>query len=475
MSGDEICLLNAADIRGLYSKKAISPVEVVGAFLRRIEQINPATNAIVTVAAEQALAEAKVAEQNMMRGEILPPLHGIPFSVKDNIFTKGIRTTSGSLLFRDHVPAEDAGVVVAMKRSGAIVLGKTNTPAFGWTGTTDNKVFGPTRNPYELALTPGGSSGGAAVAAATAMAAVNIGTDGGGSLRIPAAFTGTVGFKPSHGRVPDVPPHTHWLFQHYGPIARSVSDIRLVLGAIAGPDPHDPHSLPAGADSYPDPAAAARKPRLLFTTQLGFTEAVDPEIASICRSAALAFGEFGWEVAERELDWPNPTPFANVIAGFGLWSRLRGFEHRTDEIEDGILAIIESVRPLPNTAFYDAYFARNAWCGKVFELFESIDLLLTPATACAPFAIGRTYPAEINGEPASPSSWSPYLRAFNITGQPAISVPAGMTKAGLPIGLQIVGARFCDRQVIDAAAAFEQVRPWRTMGALEALNRQATT
>lgn len=468
---DDVCLLEATALRGLYEKKAISPVEVTEAYLRRIERINPATNAVVTIAAEHALAGAKAAERTMMSGERLPDLHGLPFLAKDNILTKGIRTTSGSLLFKDFVPAEDSGVVAAMKRSGAFLLGKTNTPAFGWTGTTDNKVFGPTRNPYDLTLTPGGSSGGAAVAAATAMAALNIGTDGGGSLRIPSAFTGTVGFKPSHGRVPDTPPHTHWLFQHYGPIARSVADIRLVFDAIAGPVPQDPHSLPRTGAS-PNPAvAAARKPRVLFTTQLGFTETVDSEVASICRDAAFAFREIGWDVAERELDWSNPAPFANVIAGFGLWARIRDFEARADEIEHGILTIVETVKSLPNTAFYDAYFARNTWCGSVFELFENIDLLLTPTTACPPFAIGQYYPSQINGKACSPSSWSPFLRAFNITGQPAISVPAGMTKAGLPVGFQIVGGRFCDHQVLDAAATFERIRPWRKTAAIDALNR----
>jgi aspartyl-tRNA(Asn)/glutamyl-tRNA(Gln) amidotransferase subunit A len=471
MSDDEVCLLNAAEIRGLYAKRAISPIEVAEAYFRRIEQFNPATNAMVTVASELALAEAKVAEQKMMREETLAPLHGIPFSVKDNIFTKGIRSTSGSLLFQDYVPAEDAGVVAAMKRAGAIVLGKTNTPAFGWTGITTNKVFGSTRNPYDLTRTPGGSSGGAAVAAATAMAALHIGTDGGGSIRVPAAFTGTVGFKPSHGRVPDVPSHTHWLFQHYGPVARSVADIRLVMAAIAGPDPRDPYSLPIGADPSPD--LTALKPRLLFTTQLGFVEAVDQEVAAICRSTAFAFRELGWEVEERELAWPNPAPFASVIAGFGLWSRVKGYEHRADEIEDGILAIIDSVRSLPNTAFYDAYFARNVWCAQVSELFESVDLVLTPTTACAPFALGEAAPPEIDGRLATPASWSPYLRAFNITGQPAISVPAGVTQTGLPIGMQIVGPRFCDRLVMDAAAVLERVRPWRVAGAIDALSRQS--
>lgn len=471
MPDDEVCLLNAAEIHALYAKRAVSPVEVTEAYLRRIERFNPATNAIVTVASEMALADAAAAEQKMMREETLAPLHGLPFSVKDNIFTKGIRSTSGSLLFKDYVPTEDSGVVSAMKRAGAIVLGKSNTPAFGWTGVTDNKVFGVTRNPHNLTLTPGGSSGGAAVAAATAMAALHVGTDGGGSLRIPAGFTGTVGFKPSHGRVPDVPPHTHWLFQHYGPIARTVADIRRVMDAIAGPDPRDPHSLPIGTDL--SPAFKKRKPRLMFTTQLGFVDAVDPEIAAICRSTALAFRELGWEIVERDLAWANPGSFAGVIAGFGLWSRIKGHEHKTDEIEEGILAIIDSMRSLPNTAFYDAYFLRNTWCAQVFELFETIDLLLTPTTACPPFAVSKAGPPEIDGKPALPGSWSPYLRPFNITGQPAISVPAGTTKTGLPVGLQIVGGRFCDRLVIDAAATLELIRPWRMTAAIDALEHQS--
>jgi aspartyl-tRNA(Asn)/glutamyl-tRNA(Gln) amidotransferase subunit A len=463
MSSDDLCWLHATDLRRLYASKAISPVEVVDAFLRRIDQANSATNAFVTVVADQAREAAKAAEAEMMRNESLPPLHGIPFSVKDNILTKGVRTTMGSPIFRNYVPEEDAGVVAALKRNGSIMLGKTNTPAFGWKGTTDNLVFGPTRNPLDLKLTPGGSSGGAAVAAATGMSAINVGTDGGGSLRIPAAFTGTVGFKPSHGRIPDVPPHTHWLVQHYGPIARSVGDVALILGAVAGPDSRDPYSLPASRDSFENLGTSNnRKLRLLFTTQLGFVDAIDQEVEAICRSAAYSFQDLGWEVVERELDWPNPASFADVISGFGLWSRLRDYEHRTDEIEEGMLTIINSVRSLPNTAFYDACLERNRWCGGALELFKSVDLLLTPAAATLPFAIGKSYPEQINGRAASPSSWSPYLRSFNLTGQPAISIPAGKSKDGLPVGLQIVGPRFGDRQVLEAAAAFERIRPWPT-------------
>lgn len=470
MSANSLGSLGAVELRQLYSRRAVSPVEVVKACVERIAKYNPATNAVVTLAAEQAVAEAERAERQLNSGSPLPPLFGLPCLVKDNIMTAGIRSTSGSPLFSDHVPSDDAGVVAAAKKSGAIILGKTNTPSFGWKATTDNKVFGVTRNPYDLSLTPGGSSGGAAVAAATAMVPINIGTDGGGSLRIPAAFTGTVGFKPTHGRVPDVPPHTHWLIQHYGPISTRVSDIRLIFDAISCTDPRDPHSIPEFAVDHRRDAVPP--PRALFTTQLGFVQAVDPEVASLCRAAAFSFRDIGWEVEERDLDWTDPAPFANVISAFGLASRLKGFEHRTDDIEDGISRILEAVKTLPNTAFYDAYVARNVWCAKPHQLFENVDLLMTPTVACAPFPVDSANPQQIDGSATAATAWSPYLRAFNITGQPAISVPAGFTSDGRPVGLQIVARRFADQQLIAAAMSFEAIRPWPQSRAVEAIERQ---
>ncbi len=472
MSDDELCQTDATGLRELFTTRKTSPVEVVDIFSRRIERLNPVLNAFVATSIERARADALLAERQMM-DDGAPLLLGIPFSVKDNIMTEGIVSTSGSPLFRNHLPAEDSGVVAALKRSGAIVIGKTNTPAFGWKGTTDNLLFGPTPNPYDASLTAGGSSGGAAVAAATALAPINIGTDGGGSLRIPAAFTGTVGFKPSHGRIADVPPHTHWLLQHYGPIARSVRDIALILQASAGPNPRDPHSLPPAADSFLkalDETPAKR--RLIFTTQLGFTDTVDSEIAEICRTAAGAFRELGWEVVERDLDWPDPADFAGVLSAIGLRSRLKGFEERTSEIDAGILEIIETANRLPANAFYDAYFKRNEWCAHPFSLFEHIDLLITPTAATPPFPIGRSYPETIDGKPGKPSTWSPFLRPFNITGQPAVSVPAGRTAAGLPVGMQIVGPRFGDSEVLSAAAAFEKLRPWPTRWTLDQMKNR---
>jgi aspartyl-tRNA(Asn)/glutamyl-tRNA(Gln) amidotransferase subunit A len=461
MTDDELCQTDACGIRELYSARKVSPVEVTDAFLRRIAKINPVLNSFVCVSSDNARAAAKRAEQQQMDGSPTPLLHGLPFSVKDNIMTEGIPSTSGSPLFKDHVPTEDWGVVASLKRAGAFVIGKTNTPAFGWTGTTDNKLFGPTPNPYDARLTAGGSSGGAAVAAATHLAPINIGTDGGGSLRTPAAFTGTVGFKPSHGRIADVPPHTHWSLQHYGPIARSVRDIALILEAAAGPHPRDPHSLPAETINYRSLLdRAPEKKRVLFTTQLGFTAAVDPVIAALCRNAANACRELGWDVVEHDLAWPDPAPFANILSAAGLWSRLRNHGHKVDDIEPGILSILEFARSLPPHAFYEAYAERNLWCAHAHQLFETIDILMTPTTAAPPFELGRLFPDTIDGKPARPSDWSPYLRSFNITGQPAISVPVGTTKTGLPVGMQMVGGRFGDAQLLAVAAAFERLRPW---------------
>jgi Asp-tRNA(Asn)/Glu-tRNA(Gln) amidotransferase A subunit family amidase len=458
MQGDDLHRLSVGQLGALYRTRKLSPVEMVRAALARVERLNPGLNALVLVAAEQALAEAARAEQAYGRGEAVPPLLGVPVTVKDNILTHGMRSTMGSPLFADHVPDADSGVVARARAAGAIIIGKSNTPAFGWTAITDNLLFGPTRNPFDPTLTPGGSSGGGAVATATGMVPIGIGTDGGGSLRTPGAFTGTVGFKPSHGRLPDTPPHPHWIIQHYGPLTRSVADAAAFLDATAGPCAEDPHSLPL--PDKPFTAALARPPkalRVLFTTQFGWCGKVDAQIAAACRAVAGRLGELGWQVEERDLHWDDPAPFANVIAMLGLHHRLAPLRHRRADIDDGIQALLETADALPPNAFYEAYLTRNAWCAQPLGLFEEIDLLVTPTTAALPFPVGRFAPATINGEPAAAGEWNPFLRAFNLTGQPAITLPVGKSREGLPIGLQLVGPRFGDALVLAAGAAIEQM------------------
>ena len=251
MANDELCWAPALELAGLIRRRKVSPVEVVDAVLARIETVNPRLNALVTVTADAARKAAKAAERAVTRrGAALGPLHGVPFSVKDLIITKGVRTTFGTPLYRDHVPTEDAPMVERMKAAGAIMLGKTNTPTFGWIGATHNLLFGPTRNPWNLARTPGGSSGGASAAAAAGLGPLHIGTDGGGSIRIPASFAGVFGFKPSFGRIPLYPFSGAWSLSHVGPLTRTVADAALMMNVCAGPDERDMYSLPAERVDY---------------------------------------------------------------------------------------------------------------------------------------------------------------------------------------------------------------------------------
>src|SRR5437016_3312446 len=365
MADGRLCWLPATERATLIRRKKVSPVEVVDAILDRIERINPKLNAFVTLTDEAARREAKAAERALMRrSTLLGPLHGVPFSVKDLVVTKGVRTTFGTPLYRDNVPTEDAPMVERMKRAGAILLGKTNTPTFGWIGATHNLLFGPTRNPWDLERTPGGSSGGASAAAAAGLGPLHIGTDGGGSIRIPASFAGIFGLKASYGRIPAYPPSGAWSLSHIGPMTRTVADAALMMNVCAGPDERDHYR------------------------------------------------------------------------------------------------IIEATLRNPPTRYVQAWFDRLAWWQHPREFFETYDLLLTPTIACPPFPIGLDNPTEIAGKRVEPYAWIPFTYPFNLTGQPAASVPCGFTNEGLPIGLQIVGRRFDDAGVLGAAAAFERARPW---------------
>src|SRR6266545_2978873 len=278
MADARLAWLPATELAALIRKKQVSPVEVIGAVLDRIDRINPRLNAFVTLTDDQARREAKAAERALMkRGARLGPLHGVPFGVKDLVITKGVRTTFGTPLYRDHVPTEHAPIVERMKTAGAIMLGKTNTPTLGWIGSTHNLLFGATRNPWNLERTPGGSSGGASAAVAAGLAPLHIGTDGGGSIRIPASFAGIFGFKASYGRIPAYPPSGGWSLSHVGPMTRTVRDAALMMSVCAGPDERDQYSLPADRVDYVKALSGSLKGlRVGYTDDLGFADAVDP-------------------------------------------------------------------------------------------------------------------------------------------------------------------------------------------------------
>ena len=462
MATDELCWMPAAEMAALIRRKKVSPVQVVDAVLDRIAKVDPRLNAFVTLTADRARRDARAAERAVTRrGATLGALHGVPFSVKDLVITKGVRTTFGTLLFRDNVPTEDAPIVERLKAAGAIMLGKTNTPAFGWIGATHNLLFGPTRNPWNLDRTPGGSSGGASAAAAAGFGPLHVGTDGGGSIRIPASFAGVYGFKASYGRIPIYPVSGAWSLSHVGPLTRTVTDAALMLNASAGPDERDQYSLPAERVHYVKALGGGIKGlRVAYADDLGFVEALDPEVRQVCAKASKAFRELGCRVDTVSPRWPSPADaWAQLFCG-GIATRMASFRDRRDEIEPGLQDIIDGFLEAPPTRYVQAWFDRLAWWQHPRALFEKYDLLVTPTVACPPFPIGLDNATEIAGRAVPPYAWTPFTWPFNVTGQPAASVPCGFTRDGLPIGLQIVGRRYADTTVLRASAAFEKARPW---------------
>ena len=468
MADDELCWLSAADLATAYRRRSLSPVEVTRAVLARIERVNPSLNAFVTLLPEEAMRAARAAERAMgARGRTkaakLGPLHGVPFSTKDLVTTKGIRTTWGMRLFADTVPVEDAPIVGRMLAAGAIQLGKTNTPSLGWIGATHNLLFGATRNPWNLDRTPGGSSGGASAAVAAGLGPLAIGTDGGGSIRIPAAFAGIFGHKPSYGRIPIAPPSPAWSLSHVGPMTRTVTDAALMMNACAGPDERDQYSLPAAQTDYVAALRGTLKGlRVAWSPDLGFARAVDPEVRRATEAAARGFRELGCRVDAVKLEWPSPKdPWQAIFCG-GIAARLAPFvAARRADIDEGLAAIVDEALTWGPTRYVQAWIDRLAWYDHVRRLFETHDLLLTPTTACPAFAVGLDNATEIDGTKLDAYDWIPFTFPFNMTGHPAASVPCGFTRDGLPIGLQIVGRRFDDAGVLRAARAFERAHPWQ--------------
>jgi aspartyl-tRNA(Asn)/glutamyl-tRNA(Gln) amidotransferase subunit A len=461
MANDDLCWMSAAALAAGIARRRLSPIEVVDAVLARIEKLER-LNAYVTVDAEGARRAARAAERAVARkGGRLGPLHGVPFSVKDLVITRGVRTTFGTPLYKDNVPAEDAPVVERLKAAGAIMIGKTNTPTFGWIGATHNLLFGATRNPWNLERTPGGSSGGAAAAVAAGLAPLAVGTDGGGSIRIPASFTGIYGLKPSFGRIPVHPPSAAWSLSHVGPMTRTVKDAALMLEVCAGPDERDWGSLPASRFDYVRSLGRGVKGlRVAYTDTLGYAEVVDPEVRGACARAARVFRELGCRVEEIDPRWPSPFGAWRAIFAGGIAARLAPYASERDKVDPGLLRLVDEALKSPPTAFVQGFFDRHAWLDHPRRLFEKYDLLVTPTLARPAFAVGLDNPTEIAGRPVPEWAWTPFTYPFNLTGQPAASVPCGFSKDGLPIGLQIVGRRFDDAGVLRASAAFEAARPW---------------
>ncbi|MBI4270654.1 MAG: amidase [Candidatus Rokubacteria bacterium] len=453
---------SALELRDLVRKKDVSPVEVTETVLARLAAANPVLNAFCLVVADTARAAAREAEIAVVKGEPLGPLHGVPVSVKDVLATRGLATTGGSRLFADHVPDEDAIPVARAKAAGMVLLGKTTTSEFGHKAVTESPLFGVTRNPWDPALTPGGSSGGAAAAVASGIGPLALGSDGGGSVRIPAAFCGVYGLKPSFGRVPHAGGFPGWAHvSHVGPLARTVRDAAVLLDVLAGADDRDRRSLPREAGSYLEACDAdVRGLHVAWTPDLGYAR-VDPRVRAVCESAAAEFETLGCHVEVVNPGWENPEEiFGTLIAAqfHAAWSaRLAEDEGLMDPT---LVKFIRRGAAVTAPDYVRALERVDGYWTEVRAFLERFDLLLMPTVAVPPFAAGAPPPREIGGERVSVLGWMPFTYPFNLTGQPAASVPAGFTDDGLPVGLQIVGRRHADGTVLAASAAFEAVRPW---------------
>lgn len=462
MNADEICYMPAAEMARLVRNKKLSPVEVVEAILDRIERVNPKINAYCTLLADDARKIARQAEDAVMQGEELGPLHGVPFSIKDLVFTKGIRTTGGSKIYENFIPNQDAIVVERLKAAGAIPMGKTNTPEFGYKAVTDNLVFGTTRNPWNLEKTSGGSSGGAGVAVASGLGPLAIGSDGGGSIRVPSSFCGIFGLKPSFGRVPQYPGFGGWeSLSHTGPMTRTVRDAALMLDVLAGPDDRDRLSLPNSRLSYFTCLRGDIKGlKIAWSPDLGYA-VVDSRVRAITEEAVKAFSELGCQVDLINPGIDNPERIFGTIVAVDTATALEDkFEEWQDRMDPPLVKFILRGRSFTASDYVKACFKRQAFWQQVRPLFEKYDLLLTPTLPVPPFEVNVMQPRFIEGQKVSPLAWLHFTYPFNMTGQPAATVPCGWTDDGLPVGLQIVGRRFDDMSVLDASAAFEAARPW---------------
>ncbi len=462
MDAIDLCYLPATELGVAIRTKQVSPVDVVDAMLARIERLNPRLNAYCTVAASAARAAAKEAEAAVMRGDALGTLHGIPVSIKDLIATQGIRTTHGSKLYEQFIPDEDAPVVERLKHAGAIILGKTNTPEFGHKAITNNLVFGLSRNPWSLEHTPGGSSGGAAAAVAAGLGPLAVGTDGGGSIRIPSSCCGIFGLKPTLGLVAAAPTFGGLeTLSHTGPMTRTVRDAALMLNAMVGADPRDLSSLPvAGIDHLASLDRGIHGLRVAWSPDLGYA-AVDPQVRQLAEGAAGRFTELGCHVEGAHPDFADPAEAYQILSTASRAARIADQWPAARERFDPSLAVqIEAGMRWSAIDFVNAANVRRTLNEAFVRFFRRYDLLLTPTLTAPPPPVTVETHAEIAGQKVTRLGWLAFTFPLNLIGYPAASIPCGRTRQGLPVGLQIVAPRFAEVLVLRAAAAFEAIAPW---------------
>jgi aspartyl-tRNA(Asn)/glutamyl-tRNA(Gln) amidotransferase subunit A len=472
MKHDDIAWLGVDELTQAYRRRELSPVDVASATLERIESLNPQLNAFCLVDADSALRDARASEARWMRDEALGPLDGVPASIKDLILTRGWPTLRGSLSVDPAGPWDtDAPATARLREAGAVLLGKTTTPEYGWRGSTDSRVYGITRNPWRLDTTPGGSSGGATAAVAAGLGPLALGTDGGGSVRIPAAFTATVGLKAHFGRVPAWPMSPMGTVSHVGPQTRTVADCARLLEVIAKPDSRDWTALPAQPHDWSADVARGRRPdgirglRIAFSPRLGHVKWIDPRIERALDAAAKTFSDLGAIVESAD---PGFEDSADVFRVHWFTSA-RHLLHRLPAekqalLDPGLREVVDYAARYTIADYLDAQLRRGQMAAAMARFAQRFDLLLTPATAVLPFAVGRVMPQPPDGLQVGMIQdwtwWTPFSYPFNLTQQPAIVLPCGFSDDGLPIGLQLVAPAHREDLCLLAGAAYEAATDW---------------
>ncbi len=461
MQSEDLGFMPATQLAEMIRTKRISPVEYTRALLQRINTLEPKVNAFVHLAADRAMDAALAAEAQLMSGERIGRLHGVPVTIKDLAITRDMPTQQGSLMHKGDQPTEDTPIVPRLRQEGAIVLGKTTTSEFGWKGVSQSPLTGITHNPWKHGYNAGASSAGAGAATAAGFGPLHQGSDGAGSIRMPAHFCGVFGLKPSFGRVPSYPVSTGDLTSHNGPLTRTVADAALMLEVMAGPHPLDFTTLEAGPAAYLARLhEGVRGKRIAYSPDLGHAR-VDPDVAALVKAAALRFSELGAMVEEVPTPWAAQGP--ELIRFF--WSahltrlkpRLARWEQQMDP---GLVACIKAATDVAVADYQLARERKMKYVADIHRWFQDWDLLLTPAVSVAAFPAEKLMPQHWPQHEWDWVSWAEFSYPFNMSWNPAASVPCGFTADGLPVGLQIVGRRFDDLGVLQAAAAFEAIQPW---------------
>jgi aspartyl-tRNA(Asn)/glutamyl-tRNA(Gln) amidotransferase subunit A len=462
ISSDDLGFMSAADLQAAYAARQLSPVEVARSLLDRIGALDGRFNAMVILTPEIALAQARASEAAYAGGGPVRPLEGVPVTMKDMHPTKGLVTAMGSMATKDWVPDEDAPCIARLHAAGTVMLGKTTVPEFGWKGVSQSTLSGITHNPWRRGLNAGASSAGAAAGCAAGYGPLHLGSDGGGSVRMPAHFCGVFGMKPTYGRIPYWPVSNNDYATHMGPIARTVMDGAMMLKAMAGPHAWDHTSCEAEPADYPALLRTGmRGKRIAYSPDLGHAR-VDADVAATIEIAVHAFEEMGAVVEPVTPPWgPAGPELARFFWPAGYLARANLYlDAWQDQMDPGLVAMMQEGRTFTAEQYHVMRARKLAYCESIHRWFSNYDYLVTPAVSTAAF------PAELLQPPGWPQHpwdwlmWAEFSYPFNFSGNPAASVPCGFTGGGLPVGLQIVGKRFDDLGVLQASAAFEAARPW---------------